>query len=178
MKNNYIEKLTEEKFTRIGRNSEMTDWFEFGKNLTMFSKKSGKERRVGEFAILIETPWRIFDSVLNEMVITSEDMAFPSSNHDTTKDFDWMVIGDNLFDEKAENINLKLETEEVRVSSVEINDFFELTVMFSNGWLLQTFTCRTITSGGSRELWRFFMPTTNHPFLIAHTKGTAIIERD
>ncbi|GAX47808.1 hypothetical protein [Pseudolactococcus reticulitermitis] len=164
MDKTYIQDIIGQKFSTIGRAADMA-WLGFGKEVQATDWK-GRDRIVHEFALHLQTSWRIIDNQSDRIVIASGDMYYPISDTDTNAKtfdwdtFDWDIQGGNLYDERAENMNLS--ENDSRVLDVTVNDHFDICITFSNGWCLQAFISRT-----QGEVWRFFEPTKGKDHFVA-----------
>jgi hypothetical protein len=157
-----INAIIGQKFSAIGRSWTMA-WLGFGQEKVTLDRK-GKEVVKSEFALHLQTPWRISDSHVNCLIITSEDMYEPPSTTDFDafewEEFNWDIQGGNLYDERVKNMNLAAS--DIRVLDVTVNDYFDICITFSNGWCLQAFT-----ASSQREIWRFFEPATAKDHFVA-----------
>lgn len=69
-----------------------------------------------------------------------------------TENFNWDVKGNNLFDKWCDDFN-KNFSDNIVIKSIEINNFGDLKIKFSNSITLNVFVDTT----SNDECWRFFV---------------------
>lgn len=164
----YLDKIIDEPVSCIGRAANMV-WIGIGKNVMTVDRK-GRERKKTEYALHIQSPWRIINKKKGEIVMTSSDMYAPRTGMVYSEDFDWEPQGNNLFDEKSQNW-LKREMP-IYIKKYKINRWGDLTLFFSNNEKLQVFNVSPDNAGSYRESWRLFMPGSEELHLVV--SGTEI----
>ncbi len=103
-----------------------------------------------DHALHLQTFFRFCNK--EEVLITDMDKFQPTSLLADDENFDWDVIGNNLLDEWCEKFNREL-SEDVRVESIEVNDFGDLKICFGHSVTLDVLVDTTSNS----ECWRFFV---------------------
>ena len=98
----YLDRIIGEPVSCIGRVSNMV-WIGIGKNVMTVDRK-GREKEKTEYALHIQSPWRIINKKKEEIVMASSDMYSPRTGMDYSEDFDWEPQGNNLFDEKSQQM--------------------------------------------------------------------------
>ena len=139
-------------------------WIGIGKNVMTVDRK-GREKEKTEYALHIQSPWRIINKKKEEIVIASSDMYSPRTGMDYSEDFDWEPQGNNLFDEKSQNW-LKGEMP-VYINKYKINRWRDLTLFFSNDERLQVFD----VASDDTESWRLLMLGSEEPHLVVSGMG-------
>lgn len=137
----------------IGRSAAMC-WIEF-------------EHGDVKYALHIQCAFRICSG---EKVLTANlDMFEPTEEIEGAPSFDWEtydwdVQGFNLFDKWTGE--WKKNGQEVKVETVEVGDFGDLTIRFSNGMFLGVFL-----NGSATECWRFFERDSDAEHLVVTADG-------
>lgn len=142
-----INAIRGESFRSIGRAVDMC-WLSFGQTIKVRDHK-GNEKEKGAYALHLQCPWRIIDEHTGVIVMASSDIYEPNSKLEWSEEFEWDVIGNNLFDEKAEKWNS--EKNITCVSAVKITNFGDIEIRFSNGFLFNSFMNISLDEEG----WRF-----------------------
>lgn len=135
---------------KIGRSANLL-WISFGNGFITTDKK-GKERIIGEFAINIQTSWRItFD---NSIIVGYRDIYLPSKLWTgDLNNFNWDIQGMNRCDERISELIMNKQTHDnIFVSSIEADEFGGFKTKFSNNYILEVFPDDT----SDTEIWRFF----------------------
>ena len=141
-----LEVLKGEPWVAIGRAGDML-WIGFGDDIE-YTNPVGRVRTVSAYALHLQCPWRIVEE--KSIIIASYDIYQPASQMLGKKDFDWDVHGNNLFDEKADEIHRRLKTEIITVNSVLADQYGGIKLDFDNGLVLEVF----INSCEQKENWR------------------------
>ncbi len=141
-----IKKLAGEKMYGIGRAAAMC-WIHFGNPVEVEIR--GQKRILGKYALHLDCPWRIKNSS-GTIELGSADIFAPSSGRDAGEAFNWDIQGNNLFDEKAKRLFSK--DVQMFVDSVDLSENNDLTVIFSNGFILECF----VNASSCEECWRLF----------------------
>lgn len=160
----YLDRIIGEPVSCIGRAANMV-WIGIGKNI-MTVDRQGKKREKSEYALHIQSPWRIINKKKEEIVMASSDMYFPRTGKGYSEDFDWEPQGNNLFDEKSQNWS-KREMP-VYIRKYKINLWGDLKLFFSNNEKLQVFN----VASDNTESWRLLMPGSEELHLVV--SGTEI----
>lgn len=167
-RNNYFQYLDEivgKPVCSMGRAANML-WIGIGERFMTVNWR-GEAVEKSTYALHIQTRWRIVNETKKEVLLAAGDMYSPRTGMPYDKEFDWELQGNNLFDEKCQSW---LEREmPVYIKRYEINQWGDLTLLFSNEEMLQVFN----TSSDDSECWRLFMPGKDRPHLVV---GTAKME--
>lgn len=149
----YINKINGAKDIKIGRVADMI-WIAM-KGL------DGKD-----YALHLQTFFRFCND--KEVLITDTDKYQPISENENFDwdDFDWDVQGNNLFDKWCNEFNKDL-LDNIIIESVEINDFGDLKICFSNSVILTVF----IDTTSDDECWRLFVWHGEEKHLVITGKG-------
>ena len=94
----YLDLLLNKKIDVIGRAANLL-WIGLGKQITVLDWKK-REVQKNEMALHVEGMWRFIGK--EGILFASEDMYIPKSSMEYSEDFEWEIIGSNLFDEKSE----------------------------------------------------------------------------
>jgi len=125
--------LLESKLVDIGRGGSMA-WL-------VFRKKKG-----AEYSLHLQCPFRFERN--NEILVARDDIFYPNTS--STKDdcdFDWDIIGNNLYDEKVLQIKNKYYVKECIIGK-----FNDLIIRFTDNVVLYCFS----NNACKAEQWRFF----------------------
>lgn len=120
-----------------------------------------------KYALHIQSAFRICSG---EKVLTADlDMFEPTKEIEEAPSFDWEtydwdVQGFNLFDKWTGE--WKKNGQEVKVETVKVGDFGDLTIQFSNGMFLEVFM-----NGSASEYWRFFERNSDAEHLVVTADG-------
>ena len=142
-----VEILQGVKLNAIGRAAAMC-WISFG-DLIEIESRSGL-RKVGQYALDVDCPWRIRCN--SKILLASSDMFEPASTHQSDETFEWDILGNNLFDERAAMLCSKEPI--ITVRSIELSPTYDLKITFSNNYILEVFVCGSTDT----EQWRLFEP--------------------
>ncbi len=143
-----MNELLNQPILKMGRAYSIC-WIMFGKS---FIEKDfyGEEVKKGEFSLHLQGSWRIIDTKNSIIKVASGDMYVPNSETEWSEDFDWDIQGNNLLDEKTKD--LFQEDSSVYVKNITISEIGDLTILFSNMFVLECF----IDGSTDQECWRFF----------------------
>lgn len=122
----YLDRIIGEPVSCIGRVTNMV-WIGIGKNVMTVNRK-GRETEKTEYALHIQSAWRIINKKKEEIVMTSSDMYSPRTGMGYSENFDWEPQGNNLFDEKSQNWQ-KREIP-IYIKKYKINRWGDLTLFF------------------------------------------------
>lgn len=103
-----------------------------------------------DYALHMQTFFRFCN--IEEVLITDMDKYQPISPMTETENLNWDVKGNNLFDKWCDDFN-KNFSDNIVIKSIEINNFGDLTIKFSNSITLNVFVDTT----SNDECWRFFV---------------------
>lgn len=117
-----------------------------------------------DYALHMQTFFRFCNQ--EEILITDTDKYLPASPEIDYDTFNWDVQGNNLLDKWCEEFNKNL-SDKIIIDSVEINNFGDLTVYFSN------FITLTVYAGmaSDEECWRFFEWNGKEEHLVITGRG-------
>ena len=162
-----VEELIGKKLQRIGRACDWC-WLAFGNNRLVTDHK-GRQRTISEYALDIQSSFRLWKPKTPEFNIGWSDVFNPCGGGERPDDFNWDIQGGNFYDEKVKKLQENTEQMDgMIVQNIELNELFDLTIIFANGFLLETFTecfCEKV------ELWRLFEPYTDNDQLIVTGLG-------
>lgn len=162
-----LEELIGQKLSRIGRAVDLC-WFQFG-NYRLETDHNGKQREVADYALDIQSSFRLWNPKNPKFRIGWSDIFNPCGGGERPDDFVWDIQGGNFYDEKVKA--LQEDSEQMAgmiVKRIEVNELFDLKITFTNGFLLETFSecfCFDVA------LWRLFEPFTEKPHLIVTGSG-------
>lgn len=117
-----------------------------------------------DYAIHMQTFFRFCNN--EEVLITDMDKYQPISPMTDKEDFDWDVKGSNLLDKWCDEFNRNL-SDSIIIDSIEINDFGDLKICFSNSITLTVFVDTT----SNDECWRFFVWREKERHLVITGRG-------
>lgn len=146
-----IKKIKGAKNIRIGRSVDLI-WIAM-KGL------DGKD-----YAIHMQTFFRFCSE--EKVLITDMDKYQPISSMTEIQDFNWDVRGNNLLDMWCYEFNKNL-SDDIFIEFVEINDFGDLKIIFSNSITLTVFVDTT----SDEECWRFFEWHSDKKHLVITGEG-------
>lgn len=132
-----IDKMKGAKNIRIGRAADLI-WI-------AMKGTDGKD-----YALHLQTFFRCCNE--EEVLITDMDKYQPISPMTEAEDFDWDVQGNNLLDKWCEKFNKDL-SDKMIIHSIEVNNYGDLKIRFSNSITLTVF----IDTTSDDECWRFFV---------------------
>ena len=100
---------------------------------------------LSQFAIHCQCPCRIVASQSSHILLCYSDIFTSAADAVADK---WDELGNNLFDQKVDQVNKKMK--DSFVESVKLSKNHDLYLKFSNGFVFETFIC----SSGPEEQWR------------------------
>lgn len=98
----------------------------------------------------VQSTWRIVDNEKQEIILASSDFYSPYDETKSYEDFDWDVIGNNLFDRKAPLWLQKVMP--VSIEEYKINRWGDLLLILSNGERIEIY----VDASDDTECWRMF----------------------
>lgn len=162
-----LKDLIRKKLQYFGRAIDVC-WFGFG-NLTLETDDKGVQRTVAEYALHIQSSFRIWKPGNPQFRIGFSDVFNPCGGGERPEAFNWDIQGGNFYDEKVKAFQENSEQMDgMIVAAVEVNELFDLKITFTNGFLLETFSecfCEAV------ELWRLFEPYREKPHLVVTGAG-------
>lgn len=106
----------------------------------------------------------------NEILLAKSDLYQPAlaiqeqwaleSIEEIPEDFDCEAIGSNRLDDRMKQ--LFSDCKDIRISSIKVNQFGDLKLNLSNGFILTS----TSDVSGEEECWRFFRRDTNQHIVV------------
>lgn len=117
-----------------------------------------------KYALHIQSAWNITENSI--VVLGDNDFYYPKNEQEDDNDFDWSVIGSALFDRKAEQLNYRLNSIDVKVKKVNLSLQNELIIDLDNNYRISTFT----NTSNNSELWRAFVKGKSH-HLVAYSNN-------
>lgn len=117
-----------------------------------------------DYALHMQTFFRFCNN--EEVLITDMDKYQPISPMTDNEDFNWDVKGNNLLDKWCDEFNKNL-SDSIVINSIEINNFNDLKICFSNSITLTVFVDTT----SNDECWRFFVWRGEERHLVITGRG-------
>lgn len=136
--------LLNKPLKRVGRASNML-WIQFGELIEVKNYK-GISQEKGEYSLHIQCPWRV---IQNEAIILGSNDFYIPYDREEKEAFEWDVLGNNLFDMKAQRLAEKVLP--IRVNKIEVDDLGSINLYLEKQIVLQVFPVDSITE----ENWRF-----------------------
>ena len=161
--NNHLDLLVHKPLIYIGRASNMLI-VGVGKAYNVRDIKDNAVKK-SQLALHVQSSWRITNRQKKDIIVASSDFYSPCSLIEWSNDFEWDVLGNNLFDEKAKewfSIN-----QEIYVKEHKINSWGDLLLLFSNGDSLEVF----VNSSDDSECWRIFGFNSDKEHLVITGEG-------
>lgn len=118
------------------------------------TNKAGQEIQIGEFALHLQSPWRVTNKT--KILVGSHDLYEPvdeSAEYD--ENFDWDKPNGNLRDFKLQEL---INTQDLTVTSVIADNFGGFDLFFSNHIKLTVFPDGSM-GGEYSEFWRLINNT-------------------
>lgn len=162
-----LEDLISKRLRYIGRACDVC-WLGFG-DLIFETDYKGNKRTSAEYALHIQSAFRLWNPYNKQIHIGYSDIFYPCGDGERPENFEWDIQGNNLYDEKVDNLQKNIcIMNELVVAEVKVKEFCDLTILFANGYQIDTLTeCFS----GDAELWRFFKSGVNEPHLVATGTG-------
>lgn len=173
---NKISVLNGQKLSYVSRAGTMINlgFGELVKNKVAYKTEEGKfatkEVLTSRYALHLDCTFRV--TCGNEILLSKCDIFNPNSTLMKAPDFieeefDWDIIGNNNFDEKAKKHFIDTDLNFV-IKKVTISKFGDLKILLSNDFCLEAF----IDSSENEECWRFFeVGNTDNAHLVITSNG-------
>lgn len=157
---NKLSVLNDQKLKSISRAGTMVS-LGFGnlvKNKVVQKTEEGKfitkEVFVPQYALHIDCSFRI--NCGNSIMMSQRDMFCPNSEmiksaNFNDDEFEWDVVGNNSFDEKAQKHFIDTSLDFI-VTKININSCGDLKILLTNDFSIEIF----VDSSENEECWRFF----------------------
>ena len=159
---NYLNSLIGKPLISANRAASM-QIFGFG---TWVDAHEGESRKVGEFAIHIQCPWRITSE--DKIFVAQSDMFYPKGDYESeSEDFDWDVNGNNRCDERTSELIEQTINLPLIVKELSADKFGSLNLKFSKNFSLEIFPSDSLPE----EFWRFFKSGTNDNHFVVCGNG-------
>jgi hypothetical protein len=136
--------------------------FQFGQRKTV-KKVQGNIAEVGEYALHVQSPWRIVKD--DEIVMAALDVYRPQSGYEEDPDFDW-DHGGNLLEERAKTF-FENGTREYVVEGIYAEPAGALRLTLQGGFCLEILPCDST----KYEHWRLFKPGTEQEHFVVTGAG-------
>ncbi|MCL6444879.1 MAG: hypothetical protein K6T83_15735 [Alicyclobacillus sp.] len=147
----------------IGRASNML-WTSFGTPKVVTDRR-GNQKQVGDYAIHVQCSWRIANQ--SRILVASNDIYVPSSSWvGEYDDFDWDVNGNNLFDERIQELFIRNSIQPV-VTKVQVDQYGGFKLIFTDDLVLEAFP----NSSNDLENWRMFVPYDKSKHFVVSNQG-------
>lgn len=144
----YFDYLLNKQIGSIGRASNML-CLGIGEKINI-TNRSGEQSEVSKFSLHIQSAWRIVNREKREIMLASSDFYIPSDLSVLYQQFDWDVLGKNMFDKKSP-IWLKNSTP-LFIREYKLNIWGDLLLVFSNEDRLEVY----VDASDDTECWRLF----------------------
>lgn len=162
----YLSELIGKKLHSAGRASNLF-WLGLGETTTVIRR--GKTEESAECYLHIQCSWRIVQH--NKILIASRDFYSPRSDYiDDDENFEWDVIGNNLFDERMKTF-IQSAKKRLVVEKIESDEIGGLKVFLSDSYVLEVFP----DSSQNDEFWRFFTRNDISPHFVVYRNGIDLV---
>jgi len=161
--NNYVNVIKGQPLIDIGRAADMA-WICFGDIIKVKNYK-GEYVEKSSFALHLQCPWRMVDTVNKKILFTAYDMYLPNSSTEWTEDFDWDIQGINRYDEQAKK--WFGDNKNIIVEEIELDELGDLKIILSNHYNIEVF----VNKSNETECWRFFEPGKDKEHFVMTGKG-------
>lgn len=159
----YFDRIIGQPIDYIGRVIDLLN-IGIGDSLEVLDRK-GRKVKKSTYSLHIQSTWRIVNSKRKEIVLVSSDFYSPRMGIEDDENFNWDVIGNNLFDEKVENYLITQKP--IYIQSYKINIWGDLLLIFSNGDRLEVF----VDVSDNSECWRIFKSESEESHLVLTGQG-------
>ena len=136
-------------------------WLEIGDTVEK-TEEDGKIEKKSEFALEVQSAWRIVNNHKKKIILASSDVFSPNSklvkekNLDWTT-FEWNIPGNNMLDEK---LNIWFSESPIYIVECKISVWGNLLIRFSNNDFLEIFVdtsdyvkCWILSDFQKKEEW-------------------------
>ena len=130
--------------------------------------RSGRQGEVGEWALHLQTPWRI--SVGSTLLVGARDIY---TNWETGEDAAYLDIGDSRFDRLTDSLNQRLENTAHYTKSIACDGLGGFRMAFDNDLFFDAFSSISHDHPAD-ELWRLFEPAPRKNTLLLRRQGRAL----
>ena len=120
-------------FRYIGRASNMA-WLGFGQDVSG-EDFHGKKRILAQYALHVQCSFRVVH--LNKIILGNSDIFEPNTQTKCMENFNWDVMGGNLYDEKSQILIEELKNESIVVSNVEVSCWGDLKLELTDGYVIE-----------------------------------------
>jgi len=127
-------------------------WLHFGEMRSVVDRK-GKERKVGEWALHLQCPWRFMR--LGTVVLGSSDFYYDAV---TGEKYDWESKAESVFHRNSKELNRMIEAEKVTVSVARCTEAGAFDLVFDHDLKLSVMPVES-SRHAYDESWRFFVPS-------------------
>jgi len=157
---------------RIGRAADLL-WLQFGESREVPSRKGGT-RRVGEWALHIQTPWNFVRD--SRIIVGTRDLYYYSEASsefaEQGREFDWQKDGVSRFDRHATTLNQEFELTPPLVTRILCDSVGTFTLWLGENLTFSVFPNCASTSPDF-EFWRLFQPAKETPHYVVATDNGA-----
>lgn len=142
----YLDRILNKQICAIGRAANML-WLGIGEK-AMIVNRRGEEVEKSTYSLHVQSTWRIVDNEKKEILLASSDFYSPYDETKSYEDFDWDVIGNNLFDRKAPLWLQKVMP--ISIIKYEISRWGDLLIILSNRQKIEIY----VNASDDTECWR------------------------
>ena len=155
------------RLQKVGRAADML-CMHFG-DLQTVTFRSGQLGEVGEWALHLQTPWRI--SVGSTLLVGARDIY---TNWETGEVVEYLDIGDSRFDRLTDSLNQRLKNTAHYTKRIACDGLGGVRMAFDNDLFFDAFS-NISHDHPEYELWRLFEPATGKKStLLLRRQGRAL----
>ena len=147
----------------IMRCADMGD-FGFGED-TAFTDIRGITRLVSKYTLHLQCAFRLVNP--QKIVLTNLDIYKENSAAEWSEDFNWDILGANLYDEQAQKCSELFSENAVYVVKVNAGKYGDVQITLSNNYVLEIFVNRS----SDDECWRFLEYGTEKEHFVITGQG-------
>jgi hypothetical protein len=151
------------RLQKVGRALDML-CMHFG-DLQTVTFRSGRQGEVGEWALHLQTPWRI--SVGSRPLVGAKDIY---TNWETGEFVEYAEIGESRFDRLTDSLNQRLKSPAHYTKSIVCDGLGGFRMAFDNDLSFDAFSDIS-HDHPDHELWRLFEPATEKDHFVVATSG-------
>lgn len=154
----YLNRVLNKQIRVMGRASNML-WIGIGEKV-MSANRRGEEVEKSEFALHVQSTWRIINTEKKEILLASSDFYSPREETISNKNFEWDIQGNNLFDKKAPVWLQKVKP--VFIEQYKLNRWGDLLLVLSNGERIEIY----VDASDNTECWRMLDSNNKNEHLV------------
>jgi len=142
----------------VGAAADML-WLHFGEMRSIVDRK-GKARKVGEWALHLQCPWRFVH--LGTVVLGSTDFGYDVV---TGEKYDWESKAESVFHRNSNQLNRMLDAEKITIGMVRCTEAGAFDLVFDHDLKLSVMPTES-SRHEYDESWRFFVPSGDFPHYV------------